>query len=112
MATKTKPFRCQNSECSEDEAGRLIFDFWADKPVCPKCGTDAKTMPNIVIPLTIVHFDPPSKVFGRGLRILACTRKHYGGGETVTGNAGSVNCPACKESPEWQKIAQERGIEQ
>lgn len=108
---KQKPFRCQNPACSTDHAGRLIFDFWADKPVCPKCGTDSKTMPHVVIELSVVHFDPPSKVEGRGLRILACTKRGYGGGESVTGCPSAVNCRECIASPEWQKIAEERGID-
>jgi hypothetical protein len=112
MAVKMKPYRCQNQACSEDHAGRLIFDFWAERPVCPKCGADGKIMPNVVIPLVLMHFDPPSKVFGRGMRILACTRKGYGQANvSVTGNPTCVNCPDCKKSAEYLAIADEWGIE-
>lgn len=109
---KLKPFRCQNPKCSTDPAGRSIFDFWAAKPVCPKCGTDGAKCSHVVIALTVVHFDPPSNVEGRGLRIMACTRRPYGAGEAVTGHPEAVNCQACQATAEWQKHAAERGIEQ
>lgn len=106
-----KPYRCQSMSCSEDPAGRLIFDFWAEKPICPKCGVDAAKMPHVVIQLEVVHFDPPSKVFGRGQRIVACTRRGYGASNViVTGNPTSVNCPECKATKEWRDIAEAWGL--
>ena len=105
---KKKPYRCQNPACSTDEAGRLIFDFWAEKPVCPSCGTDGAKMPQVVIELAVVHFDPPSNVMGRGLRIMACTKQGYGHQSIiVSGVPTSVNCPECRATEAWQRAAGE-----
>lgn len=107
---KLKPFRCQNQNCSEDHAGRLIFDFWAEKPVCPKCGADGKVMPDVVIPLSIIHFDAPTNVYGRGERVAACTGRPHNG-QPASGNPEVVNCPECKTKPAYLKLAEERGME-
>jgi hypothetical protein len=108
---KLKPYRCQNEACSEDAAGRLIFDFWTERPICPKCGTDGKQMPDIVIPLAVVHFDPPSHVKNRGQRIAACDSQGYGG-RAVSGNPNVVNCPECRATAAWKTTAEDWGVEE
>ena len=109
---KSKPYRCQNESCSTDPHGRLIFDFWAEKPVCPKCGTDRKLHPDTVIELALTHFDPPHPTIKRkGQRVLACTGKPFEG-QHATGNPSVVNCPGCKATDIWKKVADEWGHEE
>lgn len=96
-------YRCQNAKCSTDPHGRLIFDFEADAPVCPTCGSDGRKDPNLVIKLVTVHFDPPSHVFGRGLGHPACNPKKSVRGVMATGDPGSVSCKACKASEAFRQ---------
>lgn len=106
-----KPYRCQNQDCSEDPAGRLIFDFWAEDPVCPKCQADQRHPKRgvLIVELEVIHFDPPSKYRGLGLGHLACNSAYQPGqllgGKHVmaTGDPGSVNCPNCRESDFWKE---------
>ena len=105
-------WRCQNEACSTDPAGRLIFDFSDDLPICPTCGTDGRKRPDIVIRLKLMHYDPPHpKLTRRGKGHAACDpNKKVHGTELVgfTGDPGTVNCQACIESAEWQAAAKER----
>jgi hypothetical protein len=97
-------YRCQNQHCSTDPHGRLIFDFEAEEPVCPTCGTDARVPgPEVVVALKVVHFDPPSHVFGRGLGHPACRPEKSVRGVAATGDPGSVNCAACKATEAYRK---------
>jgi len=91
-------YRCQNRNCSKDPHGRLIFDFEADAPVCPTCGSDARKPSGalIVIELKQVHFDPPSHVFGRGLGHPACRPEKSVRGVMASGATDAVTCKACK----------------
>lgn len=104
-----KLYRCHNAYCSEDPAGRLIFDFWSDKPVCPKCGTDKRDKENdyLISELAIIHYDPPHpKIANRGLNVLACQpHKKFGtwGKLHVTGDVNSVNCQKCRASEVFRK---------
>lgn len=99
-----RPYRCCSEECSTDPAGRLIFDFWAETGVCPKCGgTEAD---GIVQALEIIHFDPPkSKRRGHGHR--ACNPKKAIFGGHATGHPSVVNCPHCKATAAWKKVMAE-----
>lgn len=108
-----KPYRCQNEACSTDDHGRLIFDFWAEQPVCPKCGADGREgkFRHIVIALSLVHFDPPSQVRGVGQRTKACDSLHYANGQVATGNPNSVTCPVCKATDVYQRVAEQWGME-
>lgn len=106
---KERPYRCQNEACSEDPAGRLIFDFWSTEAKCPKCGSTP--LQHIVIPLEVIHYDPPSNIRGRGQRVMACNRGPYGTGQMVTGAVSAVTCRECKATEEWRTAAEQQGIE-
>lgn len=105
-------WRCQNQECSECPAGRLIFDFEVadgQPPVCPKCKADARKPEHrhTLVKLETVHLhvkDPTGPDVGRGSRYrLAC-----GGslkGKRASAEAGPVNCPKCKQTSEYQELA-------
>ena len=109
---KQKPFRCSNPLCTTDATTgeRFFFDFWSERPVCPKCKVDGKAMPQVVFPLEIHHFDPPSAVPGVHTRLLACTGR-TGGGAMMTGNPNHVNCPECRATDAFKKAAEEHGVE-
>lgn len=83
------------------------FEFTADRPVCPQCGTDGDD-PRIkargfVIPLVILHFDPPSGLPGMGKNRPACDQTLYVGhnGVRATGEPSAVSCAACKLTEEF-----------
>lgn len=103
-------FRCQNANCSEDRHGRLIFDFEANEPVCPKCGCDARDprYADTVIQLEVIHFDPPDeRLAGKGKNILACNpRRRVGATVRASGDPTVVNCPACKATDAYQKTVE------
>lgn len=116
---KVSLYRCQNSKCSDDPHGRLIFDFAlpADQqPICPKCGTSLKNEPLIVIRRKLIHFDPPHPVIGdRGQRCAACdpavkweASDHVG----FTGAPEAVTCLDCQATEVWKKLAVERRYRQ
>lgn len=81
-------------------------EFEADKPACEACGIDPATDPrnkDVIVPLVTHHFDPPSKVPGRGLGHAACNpRLRIGTPKCAfTGEPESVNCAACKASAQF-----------
>lgn len=77
-------------------------EFDAPRPACAPCGLDATANPRdaqLLAELAVVHFDPPSKVEGRGLGRAACDPAvKYGGDRRFTGEPAAVTCPACKAS--------------
>lgn len=93
-------WRCCNENCSTDPAGRLIFDFEADEPVCPKCGCDHRKPleANVIVKLEAIHFDPPSHVKGRGLGYPACRPEKSVLGSHASGVHDAVTCRGCRES--------------
>lgn len=100
-------YRCQNEDCTEDQHGRLMYDFEADKPVCPKCGMGEP----MVMKLETLHFLYPMKegaVVGRlGKRFaVACNPKKDLKGIRATGEASVCNCKACKETEAWKAAYQ------
>lgn len=100
-----RPYRCLNC-CEHPDK----FDFYADEsagPVaCPNCQLNMKEFPDHVIALVLLHFDPPSKAKGRGLRRRACdphkpsTLSNPDDGliHGATGHAPSVTCPDCRKT--------------
>lgn len=87
-------YRCQNAKCSEDPHGRLIFDFEGTEPVCPKCGTDGRKRPQVVIKREVVHYEAPGPVEGYGVGHPACAP-----GKRALRRSGApqaVTCAACK----------------
>jgi hypothetical protein len=96
-----KLWKCYN--CLDDRAipGR---DFFADTPVCPKCGAD-KSDPqaaNTVVACRIVHLEPPHPfLVNKGTGTIACgfvrtpdTR--------ITGETLATNCPKCRASDAYK----------
>lgn len=109
-------YRCQNPACSTDPHGRLIFDFEADQPRCPKCNADSRRPEHkfVVVKREVIHFhieDPrgPDAGFGKRRRI-ACDAKGSIAGKHATGDVAAVTCPACRKTPEWETIAKEREL--
>lgn len=97
-------WRCYNQKCS-DSPHKPGHDFSADGPKCDRCGTDG-TLPkfaHLIVPLKIVHFDPPSHVDDIGLGFIACQPTEPIGKYRATGDPGSVNCPACRVTEAWEK---------
>jgi len=99
-------FRCRN--CNRE--------FRADVPACEACGLDAAKDPRdaeLVVPLALIHLDPPTHVEGRGRGHAACDPKLKAAakdpralapGEPVvmfTSEPTAANCPACKVTPEY-----------
>lgn len=100
---KLRPYRCQNSQCSEDPQGRLIFDFWSTDGVCPKCNGTNKGG-GLVIALAIIHFHPPSGK-GMGSRIRPCDGQNISHkNSSATPVPAEVTCPACRETDVWRKL--------
>jgi len=102
-----KPFRCLNPECAP-RIGKT-FDFWGDEPVCPKCKADERKDDDrgIIIPLEIIHFDPPHPKYAimqRGQGVNACTGRIRG---MRTGDPRQVNCPRCLGTDVLKKAAVE-----
>lgn len=123
------PFRCINPECSTvTNGGSPKFDFDAEEPVCPKCGSDARTdMGRMrVCALAVIHYlriDPAGNIrTPAGPRSLACnpeakalptrrvkdSRGRWQNESFATGEPESVTCPACKASTIF-KFEQEMG---
>lgn len=105
-------WRCQNPECSEDAAGRLIFDFEADLPICPKCAADSRKpeFRHTIVKREVVHLhvrDKKGPDVGVGSRYrIACVaategRKASVAGKFGSGDATAATCPACKKTPEY-----------
>lgn len=86
-----KLYRCLN--CSAE--------FEADRPACAKCDIDPAKDPrdkDIVVPLVLIHFDPPGKRVGQGAGHAACDPKIRVGSPkcAFSGEPTAVNCAACK----------------
>jgi hypothetical protein len=104
-------WRCYGKNCTEDAAGRLGFDFWAEKPTCPKCGASAANPQHRaqVVPLVVTHFlveDPKGKIVGNGsmLRVAcspAMTKIPFPPVGQASLSFSVVTCPLCKATPEW-----------
>lgn len=112
-------WRCQNAGCSNDPSGRLIFDFEAELPICPKCGADARRpeFRQTVIRRECIHLHvptpngpdiPPSSSVRYG---LAChpTKSALVGGR-ATSEAICVTCPACMKTQEYRDGMESFGI--
>lgn len=102
-------YRCQNQECSNDAHGRLIFDFEADEPVCPKCEADGR-LPEykaVVLSLVVLHFIHPDKrgaiITPNGRQRVACMPDSVLDGIRGTASPPVVNCKACKDTPAYRK---------
>lgn len=107
-------WRCPNRECVEpatlfdptdlaalNRPGVRYFEFAADYPECPKCGSG----PPAVTKRALIHLlvrDKKGPILGdMGLRwSMACDpkRTHLAtedNGEAATGNSLAINCPGC-----------------
>jgi hypothetical protein len=106
-------WRCQRGSCSEDAQGRSIFDFQSEKPICPKCKTDMRKDPHIVIKLECVHFERVVDVVGVmhiGSKELACKPgEPIKPGTTRCSSAKAVNCPECRKTAEWRQNMEATG---
>lgn len=76
--------------------------------VCPGCRLDTAAHPrfkNVLVECKTIHFDPPTQVQGIGLNRPACkpaAKICSGfGNDLGSGDPTSVNCEACRETPEW-----------
>lgn len=106
-------YRCQNAECSTDPHGRLIFDFEAATPTCPKCGADSRRPEhkNTIVKREVVHFHVidsagPDMGFGKRRRV-GCIPGGSIVGKRATGDVRAVTCPACKLLPEYLTVMAE-----
>lgn len=81
-------FRCLNCNA----------EFEAPRAACAACELDAANPrdADYLMPLVTVHFDPPTKVAGRGKNHPACDPKLRGA--VMTGEPSAVTCAACKAS--------------
>lgn len=113
-------WRCYTDSCTEDLAGRLGFDFWAEKPICPKCGANPVNPQHrtTVVPLIVTHFlvkDPKGKIVGNGSMMrIACspalTRVPFPPVGQATRSFSVVTCPLCKATPEWMQSLVENQV--
>ncbi|WP_020474925.1 hypothetical protein [Zavarzinella formosa] len=103
-----KLYRCYN--CSDDK-GMPGRDFAADKPVCPKCGLDGSPgsrFASKIVALRTIHLDPPHPtVKSAGTGQPACGVPRLGS-MAMTGDPNVVNCPKCRETPEWKTLKARR----
>lgn len=104
MSNPLKLWRCQNESCTEDPHGRLIYDFAAEHPVCPKCGADGRTVAgsNAVVKREVIHYlviDPAgSLATPHGRRSVACQPAASRVPSHTTGQWEAVTCLDCQES--------------
>jgi len=78
------------------------FDFEADEPVCPQCGTNGKKRPLIVVERATIHYlvttdDGPIRT-PNGRRQVACIPAMQKLPKHATGERASVTCPKCRDS--------------
>lgn len=92
----TRLWRCVNPEHGK-------HDFEAGRPVCPECGAgeDGRSRARFILPLKVVHFDPPAFP-GVGRNVKACDGKPWGEGVMATAAPSAVTCPACMETGEYK----------
>ncbi len=106
-------WRCQRDKCSEDRQGRCIFDFEAERPVCPKCKTDHREFPQIVIKLETIHYEAVEGKIGElsyGTKELACQPgKPIKPGTHRSSAARAVNCPECRKTALWRDGMKNQG---
>lgn len=84
--------------------GNCTREFEAPKLACEPCGLDATTNPrdaDILTELVAIHFDPPTRIKGRGKNHAACDPKLRAGAVRVTSAPTAVTCTACKASKEF-----------
>jgi len=89
-------------------------EFEAAKPVCEACGMDASANPrdkDMVVRLTVIHFDPPGRRPGVGLNHAACDASIKLGAPKCqfTSEPVAVTCPKCKESDVYKAADGESG---
>jgi hypothetical protein len=92
-------WRCLNPACAPDT------DFAAAAGTCPKCGLTIGRgrAGHLIVPLVVVHYDPPSGIEGIGKNEPACQPGTPIYGLQATGAPDAVNCPACKATEAWQQ---------
>lgn len=107
MPTNDHPYLCLN--CI-GETGVKGAGFRSNKPVCPRCGVDARNpeLASFVVRCVETHFEPPHPVLrNRG------TRKRLCDGELIfknqdtnraTGDPREVSCPACLAHASFPKV--------
>lgn len=108
-------YRCRNKRCSPEPGKPLDFALKLGEPVkCPQCGWDMKHPYLPLLRLEVIHYDPPfDEMHHVGIRRRACDKAvpiqvpagsngEAVSGEVGTGVASAVNCPLCKETPEYK----------
>lgn len=105
-------FRCTNPACSTDPAGREIFDFEADLPICPKCKADIRRPEHrhTIVKLETIHLhikDAAGPDIGKGNRYRIACGGSLGGGKLGTAEAKAVTCPKCKATAEYKALNDE-----
>lgn len=97
-------YRCYGCTDQNQMPGK-DFTCVADTVVCP-CGVTMAEAPEMVVALSIIHFDPPHDNIKladrRGRGTLACQPNVKVGTNNcvVSGDPRAVNCPACRGTPE------------
>lgn len=103
-------WKCYNCDVLHGIAGGR--DFVSEKPVCPFCGADGETDRgrHCVVARVILHFDPPTEVYGKGHNYLACDpqAKILGNknGYRATGDHRIVTCEACKTTKVYRQAVE------
>lgn len=83
-------------------------EFPADRPVCAACEVDPAKDPRhagVVLELVTIHYDPPTRIAGRGQNAAACNPRLQVGTtkDRFTGEKDVVNCPACRASEPYRQ---------
>lgn len=85
-------------------------EFVADKPACAGCDIDGSTDPvakNVIVPLVVIHYDPPHpKIKNRGRGHRACDPHVPIGKGRGSGEPAVVNCEACQATTVFQEAVQ------
>ena len=100
-------YRCH---VCEPEANQLGTDFEANKPICPRCGTDGTNarFQKYITERVVLHFDAPTHIPDLGVGYIACNpsqRVPAGAHLRFTGDPGAVSCPACRATEAWVKAS-------
>lgn len=105
-----KAWKCYNCEIVHGSKGGR--DFESEEPVCHVCGADGRTVEgyHAVVARVVLHFDPPTAIYGKGRNVLACnpTVKIIANKNSLraTGDHREVTCEACKSTRAWLEASQ------
>lgn len=105
---RMKMYRCYNPRCADRPEIMPGFDFMAETPTCPKCGTSQEhknpRLAGLIVNRVTIHFDPPHPAVDNvGLNTLACDPSKAVGRYQASGDPDAVTCPACRLTEAWHQ---------